>query len=673
MFGDITAVSTTAEGEDRRSASVLRDRYVLETRLEQGRLGTVHRATDRLRSHAGRQHVAILILPTEISADPARLDAFRAGFEAVRELSHPNIVELYDLERDGDTHFVVLEWVDGETLRSVIDTLAPETVCEADALGVVRAVGSALIYAHAKGIVHGDVRPENVIVTEHGEVVLLFTPACLAHGAPFTVTPRDDVRGLAALLYELMAGTPPPAGGLYEGAKDEEPRPIDELGRKRWKALRRALSLRDSRIATVRQLLAALDLEPAAVSGRPRRKGYRAVGRRTSGIGRRVAMLAALGAAAAAVVGAYRYGAARAPEAVDLATWSSELSSRFDRAASLTRSTLGEARSGLARATGAVAAYLERAETNVPPGTSETNAPPAASDANAPRTASDINEPSAGAGSEASAPPSAPGDARESASAENESATPSDGADAAAATEETRREPSGSDSELASSEDSAAADARAASAAENAPETDASPSDAADRTVGGPAVPANDGDSRDRSGSAEDDAALEPAAVDARSEEGAPAAADDSAAARDARAASEDARAAAREDRGAAPRPEPEAATAVYFTTSEVSVSESGGVAAIRVTRTTSRGTLPFVWWTRDGSAVAGEDYADLGRVVEQFGEGETMRTLYVPIVSDAVPEPRSEHFEVLVGALSPEGNQDGAIESVRVTIVDDD
>src|SRR5690606_2775232 len=127
-------------------------------------------------------------------------------------------------------------------------------------LGVVRTVGNALIYAHAKGIVHGDVRPENVIVTEHGEVLLLFTPACLARSAPFSVTPRDDVRGLAALLYELMAGTPPPAGLPYGRAKDEEPPPIDDLGRKRWKALRRALSLRDGRIATVRQLLAALDL-----------------------------------------------------------------------------------------------------------------------------------------------------------------------------------------------------------------------------------------------------------------------------------------------------------------------------------------------------------------------------------------------------------------------------
>src|SRR5690606_2319445 len=114
----------------------------------------------------GRPYVAILILPREIARDARQTTTFERELAAVRALSHPNIVQIFALEHDGDTSFLVLEWVDGESLRSVIDGLAPETVCEADALGVVRAVGNALVYAHAKGVVHGDIRPENVLVTE---------------------------------------------------------------------------------------------------------------------------------------------------------------------------------------------------------------------------------------------------------------------------------------------------------------------------------------------------------------------------------------------------------------------------------------------------------------------------------------------------------------------------
>src|SRR5690606_33800344 len=155
-----------------------------------------------------------------------QLASFEHELAAVRMLSHPNVVRIFSLERDGETAFLVLEWVDGESLRSVIESLAPETVCEADALGVVRAVGNALVYAHARGVVHGGIRPENVLVTERGEVRLLFASACLAQSAPFSIGPRDDVRGLAALAYELMAGSPPPIGGLYPRGKADEPEPI---------------------------------------------------------------------------------------------------------------------------------------------------------------------------------------------------------------------------------------------------------------------------------------------------------------------------------------------------------------------------------------------------------------------------------------------------------------
>lgn len=620
MLGENTAVSpAAAAGEARRAASVLRDRYVLERRVAQGRFGAMYRALDR-QGYAGRERVAILILPTEVST---RLDAFKAGFDVVRTLSHRNIVELYDLDRDGDTHFVVLEWVDGESLRSVMDTLAPETVCESDALGVVRAVGSALAYAHAKGIVHGDIRPENVIVTERGEVLLLFTPACLARSAPFVVTPRDDVRGLAALLYELMAGTPPPPGGLYGNAKDDEPLPIEALGRKRWKGLRSALSLRDNRIASAKQLLEALDLEPVDVSGRRPPKRERAFGRRPRGIGGRVVRLAALAAVAIAAVGVYRYVADRTPQLVDLGAWSAELSTRFDRAASWARESLVEVRSRVTRAGEVVVAYLERDE------------------------ASSSNE------------------ATEENDAHDGMSTGAAGGDEIVdASADRGGEPHGSGRALPESRESAPAEGARRSGASD----EQAPADA-EHAIEHEDSRANGAVVRDEAPSAVSPETRATGAVAAASTDRAPAASMNRSSDRaEARSASDRG-----ERRADARASEPIRETAVYFATPNISVSESGGVAAIRVLRTDLRGTLSFVWWTADGSAVAGEDYADLGRVVEQFSEGEAMRILYVPIVSDAVAEPREEYFEVLIGSLSPQGNQDGTIESARVTIVDDD
>src|SRR5690606_30588419 len=269
MLGESTALSEKPEAGARRVPAVLCDRFVLEEKLEQGRLGTIYRARDRLRGQDGRPHVAALILPPDIARSAEQLRAFERELENVRLLSHPNIVRTFSLERDGDTAFLVLEWVDGESLRSVIQSLLPETVCEADALGVVRAVGNALVYAHARGVVHGDIRPENVLVTERGAVRVLVTSACLARTAPFTIGPRDDVRGLAALAYELMAGAPPPIGGLYP-ADDDEPEPIEGLSRKRWKAMKSALSLRYGRVSYVKRLHTAI-VRPQHTSPRPAR------------------------------------------------------------------------------------------------------------------------------------------------------------------------------------------------------------------------------------------------------------------------------------------------------------------------------------------------------------------------------------------------------------------
>src|SRR5690606_29943855 len=146
--------------------------------------------------------------------DPRQLAAFEREFSTLQALSHENLVELYDFDRDGDVRFVVMEWVDGETLRSVVDCLAPERLSEDDIVHVVRRIGDALTHLHDRGLTHGDVRADNVLVTERGGVRLLLASSCLARSAPFSIEPRDDVFALAVLAYELLAGTAPPAAGI---------------------------------------------------------------------------------------------------------------------------------------------------------------------------------------------------------------------------------------------------------------------------------------------------------------------------------------------------------------------------------------------------------------------------------------------------------------------------
>lgn len=636
MLGENTALSDKPSAAPSRRPSILCDRFVLEERLEQGRLGTMYRALDRLRGKEGRTHVAVLILPAEIAKNSAQLAAFERELEEVRMLSHPNIVRIFSLERDGDIAFLVLEWVDGESLRSVIQSLLPETVCEADALGVVRAVGNALAYAHARGVVHGDVRPENVLVTERGDVRVLFTSACLASTAPFPLGPRDDVRGLAALAYELMAGAPPPIPGLYPRADGDEPDPIDGLSRKRWKALKSALSMRDGRMSSVTRLLAALDLPEPRMPRRGSRPDRVRDARRRGGF-KRIAIAAVCGAGLAVLaVGGFRGWSERGDSLPDLGALSARVESGASRAANLTREGVRGAKARLEEAGTALATFFGEAGKRIDAASAQREA-----DADRDESASGIDD---GALADAELFDEKELNGTAGATRDGEAA-----------------------GETGASDDAGpAAGSAEPSVAERAVETGPAEDDA--RTDDADAVTEANEPVADETESVVDEtetAADETTEVAADANEAVAGANEPST--RPEPATSAPARAA---DRGAAGSP---AVTRLRFSRRELVVSESDGVAAIQIERDDARGDVSFVWWTRDGTATSGDDYADLGRRVERLRDGERVTVLYVPITSDSIVEAREEDFEILMGVLSPDGNQNGALESARVTIVDDD
>jgi Tol biopolymer transport system component len=141
--------------------------YTITAKLGEGGMGEVYRATDpRL-----ARDVAIKVLPRSLATDPKALARFEAEARAVAALSHPNILGIYDLGREGETVFAVTELIEGQTLRERIERDGALPLRETLDLGAQVARGLAA--AHEKGIVHRDVKPANLLVAHDGRIKIL--------------------------------------------------------------------------------------------------------------------------------------------------------------------------------------------------------------------------------------------------------------------------------------------------------------------------------------------------------------------------------------------------------------------------------------------------------------------------------------------------------------------
>ena len=267
---------------------VLRGRYVLERRLGSGSKGTVFKALDRYRADLpeAQQYVAIKILHAAINDNNREklLAKLRQEFHCVQMLSHPNIVNVFELDRDGDVDFFTMEYLDGELLSGVIARLHPLPLSRPQAWAIIREIGSGLEHAHACNVVHADLKPHNIMITRSGEVRILgfgastvstMTPAyacCeLLEGRP--ADPRDDIYALACLTYELLAGTHPFQRRRSTEARDLGivPKRPAELGLRQWRAIVAGLSWhRAGRSVPVRTWIKKLDTERVALEQSPR-------------------------------------------------------------------------------------------------------------------------------------------------------------------------------------------------------------------------------------------------------------------------------------------------------------------------------------------------------------------------------------------------------------------
>ncbi|HVA27618.1 MAG TPA: protein kinase, partial [Candidatus Baltobacteraceae bacterium] len=142
------------------------NRYRLDSKLGEGGMATVYCGTDTVL----RRRVAIKVLRPQYAADDEFVRRFYQEAESAARLSHPNIVNTYDVGREGDTYYIVMELVDGPSLAEVIaaDGKLPEPV----AIDYAAQICNGLAYAHRAGLLHRDVKPANILVTKDDVVKL---------------------------------------------------------------------------------------------------------------------------------------------------------------------------------------------------------------------------------------------------------------------------------------------------------------------------------------------------------------------------------------------------------------------------------------------------------------------------------------------------------------------
>jgi serine/threonine-protein kinase len=266
--------------------------YRIIEQLGQGGMATVFKAyhpnLDR--------YVAIKVLHPAFKQDPQFLERFQREARVVAKLDHPNIVPVFDYADHDGQSYLVMKFIEGETLKGVIDRQWPS---KEQILGIVRSVGNALTYAHGKGVLHRDVKPSNILLAEPGSVYLAdFGLARMAEagestlssdqllGTPHYISPEQargekdldagtDIYSLGIVLYQLAVGRVPynsdtPFSIIHDHIYTPLPMPRsinekipEDLERVLLKALAKD---RKDRFASVQELVDAFDNAARGIS-----------------------------------------------------------------------------------------------------------------------------------------------------------------------------------------------------------------------------------------------------------------------------------------------------------------------------------------------------------------------------------------------------------------------
>src|SRR6516165_5503771 len=275
-----------ADGEGLAIGQVLSGRYRIEREVGEGGMGVVYLVSDQ---QVVGETFAVKVLKAAL--DPQALELLREEVRKTRKLSHPNIVDVHSVNVDGQTLYVLMEYLEGKSLDELLDEEFGRGMAFSHAWPIIEDVGAVLGNAHDHNVIHSDLKPANVFVTTSGRTKLLdfgiarVSRGPLLHARPASraLTPayascemlegkeadrRDDVYSFACVIYEMLSGERPfgELTALEAWEAGTRVPPLEGLSREQNVALAKALGFeRKARTASVEELLAGLD-----AGGRPR-------------------------------------------------------------------------------------------------------------------------------------------------------------------------------------------------------------------------------------------------------------------------------------------------------------------------------------------------------------------------------------------------------------------